>query len=133
LSGYALLADVIVSFHFCYVAFAIGGELAVLLGGLCRWGWVRNVPFRITHLCAVVLVAVESVIGVPCPLTVWEHELRRMAGQRSEEQIGFIARLVRGIIFYDFPAWVFVAAYVSFALLVVATFVFVRPRRRRHA
>jgi hypothetical protein len=131
MNGYALLADLLVSFHFCYVVFAIGGELVILLGGVCRWRWVRNLPFRITHLCAVALVAVESVAGIPCPLTVWEYRLRQLAGQGSEQQISFIVRIVRSIIFYDFPAWVFVLAYVCFALLVAATFLFIRPVRRR--
>ncbi len=130
MNRYALLADAIVCFHFCYVAFAIGGEIFILLGGLCRCNWVRNYPFRIVHLCAVALVAVESVIGVPCPLTVWEYNLRNLAGQHTEEQIGFFARIVRSIIFYDFPDWVFTVIYIAFALLVIGTFVFIHPRRK---
>lgn len=133
MSGYALLADIVVGFHFCYVSFAVGGELVILLGWAFRWGWVRNLTFRVVHLCAVALVAAESVIGVPCPLTTWEYELRALAGQTSEAQVSFVARLVRSIIFFDFPAWVFVVMYVSFALLVAATFVLVRPRRSAHA
>jgi hypothetical protein len=31
------------------------------------------------------------------------------------------------VLFYDFPEWVFVLAYVLFALLVAATFWIVRP------
>ncbi len=127
---YAFLADLIVIVHFCYVTFTVGGELAVLLGGALRWRWVRNLPFRVTHLAAVVLVAVEALAGAACPLTVWEYQLRVLAGQRVEQQVSFVARLVRSIIFYDFPAWVFIAAYVSFAALVAATWFMVRPRRR---
>lgn len=126
----ALLADVIVIFHFCYVAFTVGGEIVVLLGGVLRWQWVRNLPFRIVHLAAVVLVAGEALAGAACPLTVWEYNLRVRAGQAVEGQLSFVARLVRSIIFYDFPAWVFLAAYVAFAALVAVTFfVVVRPRR----
>jgi hypothetical protein len=126
----ALLADVIVIFHFCYVAFTVGGEIAVLLGGALRWQWVRNLPFRIVHLAAVVLVAGEALAGAACPLTVWEYGLRVRAGQATEAQVSFVARLVRSIIFYDLPAWVFLAAYVAFAVLVALTFVLVvRPRR----
>jgi hypothetical protein len=128
---FALLADLIVILHFCYVAFTVGGELAILLGGALRWEWVRNPPFRITHLAAVVLVAGEALAGAGCPLTVWEYQLRLRAGQRVEEQISFVARLVRSIIFYDFPAWVFLAAYVGFGVLVVLTLVLIRPRGPR--
>jgi hypothetical protein len=126
---FAVLADLLVGFHLCYVAFTIGGELLILVGGLLRWGWVRNLIFRIVHLASVVLVAVEASAGTMCPLTVWEYQLRMLAGQRVEAQISFIVRLVRSVIFYDFPAWVFLAAYVGFALLVGFTLILVRPRR----
>jgi len=126
---YAFFADLVVVIHFCYVAFTVGGELAVLLGWALGWSWVRNLPFRITHLAAVVLVAAEALAGTSCPLTVWEYRLRQLAGQRVEQQLSFVARLVRSIIFYDFPAWVFLAAYVAFAALVVLTLVLVRPAR----
>ncbi len=130
MSRFALLADVIVIFHFCYVAFTVGGEIVVLLGGALRWQWVRNLPFRIVHLAAVVLVAGEALAGAACPLTVWEYVLRVRAGQAAEGQVSFVARLVRSIIFYDLPSWVFLAAYVAFAALVAVTFfIVVRPRR----
>jgi len=126
---YAFFADLVVVIHFCYVTFTVGGELAVLLGWALGWGWVRNLPFRVTHLAAVVLVAAESLAGASCPLTVWEYRLRQLAGQHVEQQLSFVARLVRSIIFYDFPAWVFLAVYVGFAALVVLTLVMVRPSR----
>ncbi len=128
---FAAVADILVAAHFGYVAFTICGELLIILGALLRWGWVRNLAFRIGHLCSVVLVAVEASIGVPCPLTEWEYRLRELAGQRTEAHISFIARIVRSIIFYDLPGWVFLVAYLSFALVVGLTFILVRPRRRR--
>jgi len=128
---YAAAADLLVAAHFCYVAFAVGGELVVIAGALLRWRWVRNPAFRIAHLVAVALVAVEASIGVPCPLTEWEYRLRELAGQRTEAHLSFIARIVRSVIFYDFPAWVFRAAYLGFAALVALTLVLVRPRRGR--
>ena len=100
---FAVLADLIVAIHFCYVAFTVGGELLILTGGLLRWDWVRRLSFRITHLASVVLVAVEASTGTQCPLTVWEYQLRTLAGQRVEAQISFVARLVRSVIFYNFP------------------------------
>lgn len=129
---YALLADIIVLFHFCYVGFTVGGELIILLGGRVHWRWVRNLAFRIVHLAAVVLVAVEALAGEACPLTTWEYRLRLAAGQHVEQQISFVARLVRSIIFYNFPAWVFLVAYVGFALLVGATFFIVPVKARKH-
>ncbi len=126
---YATLADLLVGFHFCYVVFCVGGEIVIILGGLFRWSWVRVLGFRIAHMAAVALVAAESLAGAWCPLTVWEYRLRMKAGQNVEQQISFIARLVRSLIFYDLPAWAFVVAYVAFAVLVALTLVLVPPRR----
>lgn len=131
-AAYGLAADAIVVFHFCYVSFAVGGELVTLLGWLLRWRWIRNLSFRIVHLTSVVVVAVEALIGVLCPLTEWEYRLRLLAGQTVEEEIPFMARLVRRIIFYDFPTWMFTLTYILFALLVAATFLLAPPRKKSH-
>ncbi|HUI72828.1 MAG TPA: DUF2784 domain-containing protein [Spirochaetia bacterium] len=131
MATYAFLADLIVVVHFCYVTFTIGGEIATLLGAAVKWNWIRNLPFRIVHVGSVVLVAGEALLGASCPLTVWEYQLRGMAGQRVEAQISFVARLVRSIIFYDLPAWVFLVLYIGFAAIVVLTFVLVPPSRKR--
>ncbi len=76
-------------------------------------------------------MAVDSLVGVVCPLTGWEQALRRRAGQAVEEDISFVARLVREAMNNEFPEWVFAAVYVAFALMVIATFVLVPPRWRR--
>ena len=126
---FALLADAVVVAHFGYVLFAVGGEVLILAGGLLGWRWVHNLPLRLAHLAAVVLVAVEALLGVVCPLTEWEFQLRELAGQQVERQLSFVARLVRSIIFYDFPAWVFTVAYVGFTVLVAGSFLLFPPRR----
>lgn len=128
---YALLADLIVAFHLAYVSFAVGGELLILIGGIVKWEWVKNLPFRIVHLIAVVFVALEALIGMICPLTKWEYNLRRMAGQSAEEDITFVGRLIRMIIFYDFPNWFFTLLYVGFGGLVVLTLLLVPPKRKK--
>lgn len=127
----ALLADAVVVLHFAYVSFAVGGEILILAGGLLGWRWVRNLVFRLVHLVAVALVAAEALLGVVCPLTEWELRLRELAGQQVERQLSFVARLVRSIIFYDFPSWVFTLAYVGFAVLVAGSFLLIPPRRRK--
>lgn len=128
---YALFADLLVLFHFSYVSFAVGGELFILAGAFLKWGVVRNLAFRIAHLVAVVFVALESLVDVLCPLTEWEYNLRELAGQRVEREISFIGRLLRKIIFYDFPSWAFTLMYMGFGALVILTFILIPPRRKR--
>jgi hypothetical protein len=129
---YALLADAIVVVHAAYVGFVLLGELAIALGGLLRWAWVRNFTFRAVHLLLIGIVVVESLAGITCPLTNWEAGLRIRAGQ-SVEEATFIGRIVHWLIFCQAPEWAFTLAYCSFGALVAATLYWVPPRWPRRA
>ena len=129
---YAPVADVIVIIHLFYVLFAVGGEVIILVGAIFRWKGIKNPLFRISHLVAVGLVAVEAATGINCPLTVWEYDLRQLTGQAMEKNLSFIARLVRLIIFYNFPFWVFTVMHIAFGLLVVFTYILIPPRFQRN-
>lgn len=128
---YAVLADLLVAIHVGFIAFVIGGQLVILIGALLHWRWIRNRWFRLAHLLAIVFVALEAVFGMICPLTRWEYQLRSRAGQIIEDDISFIGRVAREILFYELPTWMFTTAYVSFALLVLVTLVLVPPQWRR--
>jgi len=127
---FALAADTMVFMHLLYVSFTVGGTFLILAGGILKWRWVRKRRFRFLHLGAVVLVAVEALAGVWCPLTTWEWRLRSRAGQSFEGDISFVGRLIRKILFIEIPDWGFTLMYVGFALLVIAVFVLIRPNRR---
>lgn len=120
-----LAADVVLVVHFAFVFFVVGGLAAIWLGAALGWPWVRNLVFRIAHLAAIVFVAAEALIGVMCPLTVWEDALR---GRASDK--GFIARWIHTMMFYEAPPWVFTVAYVGFAAVVALTFWLVPARGR---
>lgn len=119
------MAEVILVVHFAIVVFIVGGLLAVWAGAGLGWAWVRNPWFRYLHLGAIVFVAAEALLGVMCPLTVWENMLR---GEASSES--FIGRWVRYFLYYEAPEWVFTAAYVAWAGATLATLRLVPPRRR---
>src|SRR5262245_27876973 len=127
--GYRLLADLIVAIHAAYVAFVVVGLLPILIGIARGWSWVRNWWFRIAHLVAILIVAAESLLDIPCPLTEWEYRLRELGGQAVSGGT-FIGDLLHNLIFYDAPPWVFTLAYVAFAAAVLLTFVLAPPRRR---
>ena len=120
-----MIADAILVVHFLIVAFNLGGLLAVWVGAALGWQWIRNPWFRYVHLAAMAFVAAEAVLGIACPLTVWEDALR--GGARPDS---FIGRWVRSVMFYEAPEWVFTTAYVAWALATLATLRFVPPRRR---
>ena len=119
-----LLADLVLVIHFLFVLFVVAGLILIWIGALAGWRWVRNFRFRIAHLAAICLVAAEALLGMVCPLTAWEDALR---GARTES--GFVTRWIHRVLFYNFPDWVFTAAYVLFALIVAATWWRVRPQR----
>jgi hypothetical protein len=121
-----VLADIVLVVHFAYVAFVVGGLALTWAGAAAGWRWTRDRRFRIAHLAAILFVVLQSVIGATCPLTTWEDTLRGEAS-RSE----FIFRWLHRLLFYSFPEWVFTAAYVAFALAVVATFVLLPPVQHR--
>jgi polyferredoxin len=119
------IADVILVLHFAIVVFIVGGLIAVWLGAGLGWRWVRNPWFRYAHLGAIAFVAGEALLGIACPLTVWEDLAR--GGLRPES---FVGRWVRRLLFYEAPPWVFTAAYIAWALATLATLRLVPPRRR---
>ncbi len=75
---------------------------AILLGIVLKWRWVRNFWFRIIHLAMIATVVEKTILGVKCPLTEWEDQLREMAGETVEEGT-FIGRMLHGILFWDVP------------------------------
>ncbi len=127
----ALLADLIVVLHAAIVLFVILGLVFVVLGGLLGWRWVRNPWFRVAHLAVIVFVAVQGAgFDVLCPVTRWENQLRREAGEQGYEG-SFVGQLCHDLLFVDVPLVVLNWCYVAFAAVVLASFYFVRPRLRR--
>lgn len=120
-----MMAELILVVHFAIVIFIVGGLLAVWAGAALGWRWVRNPWFRYLHLAAIASVAAEALLGVACPLTVWEDLLRGEAGGES-----FVGRWVRRLLYYDASASVFAALYVAWTLATLATLRLVPPRRR---
>ena len=132
-SAVTVLADAILIVHFMFVLFVIGGFALILFGAVAgaalRWSWVRARAFRSAHLGAILLVAAESLVGVACPLTVWENALRRSGPQDAS----FVGRWVARLLYYDFPEWMFAAVYTVFALAVALAWHLVAPHPAKPA
>ena len=120
------LADFILVIHFLFALFVVGSLPLIWIGAWMGLGFVRNLRFRLAHLVAILFVAVESLIGMVCPLTSLEDALRG-----TENAGSFVQRWLHRILYYDLPEWVLTVSYVMFALLVAFTFVIVPPSRRK--
>lgn len=129
--SYSALADLLVAIHATYVSFVVVGLLLIWIGLAFGWQWIRNPWFRVTHLVAILIVALEAIFGIECPLTGWERQLREAAGQPVSEA-SFIGRVFHNLLFYeDVPAWVFTALHIGFGVIVLVTYLLAPPRFRK--
>jgi len=149
---YNFLADVVVGIHLAFLLFTLLGQLVILVGVVCKWQWVRNPWFRFIHLAFIVFVAFEYMISFECPLTTWEYDFRTLAlredarsqglkaeeidayvreHRRTQDERSFVGRFMNQIVFFedlDPLHWAFAVGYITFAAIVIATFVFAPPR-----
>ncbi|MCZ6473006.1 MAG: DUF2784 domain-containing protein [SAR324 cluster bacterium] len=128
----ALLANIVVVLHLLYAAFVVSGFLAIPAGWTLGWGWVRGRTYRLLHLAATAFVGLQAAIGMVCPLTTLEYHLRRTAGQEAGEG-AFIARWASRLLYYDFPPWVFVFAYLLLTAIALLMFFALPPRKRKRS
>ncbi|MGD0382372.1 MAG: DUF2784 domain-containing protein [Thermoguttaceae bacterium] len=124
---YRILADLVLVIHLAYAGFIVLGMAAILLGIVLKWQWVRNFWFRLIHLSMIAIVVEESILGVICPLTDWEDQLREKAGE-TVQQGSFIARLIHKFMFYEVPPATIITAYCVFFLAMLLVFILAPPR-----
>jgi len=124
---FLLAADAILLLHALFAGFVAIGLVLILIGKARRWLWVRNPWFRLTHLIAIAVIVAQSWLGVLCPLTTIEMALRSRAGDTVYTG-SFIAHWLERVLYYQAPAWVFVVFYTAFAVVVAASWYWVRPR-----
>ncbi|MBI3874801.1 MAG: DUF2784 domain-containing protein [Verrucomicrobia bacterium] len=122
------LADLVLVIHFAFVAFVVIGLILVWLGWWRRWEWVRNFWFRLLHLLAMGFVAAEAVLGVTCPLTTWENQLRLTAGGGERYAGSFIQHWIHKVMFFQLPERVFTMAYLIVLAAIMLSFWVVPPR-----
>jgi len=132
----ALQADLVLILHLLYVGFVLIGQVVILVGACLRWKWVRNPWFRWLHLTAMGIVVFEALMGIVCPLTTWEVDLRYDAGQdvaalrRGEylPEMNVVLWFLRGLLFPGRQAVFFIPIYIGFFLIVLISLVLAPPR-----
>ena len=101
-------------------------------GDLPQISWMKLRWLRLLHLGLILFIAGQAWLGELCPLTTWEQDLRRLAGQDSYAT-SFIEHWLARLLYIEAPWWAFVLAYTTFAVVVAAAWVLVPPDSRRPA
>ncbi len=126
-TSFLIAADAVLLLHVLFVAFVVIGLVLIFIGKAWRWSWVRNPWFRASHLVTIVVIVVQSWLGVICPLTTLEMALRSKAGEAVYTG-SFIAHWIERLLYYQAPWWVFVVCYTAFGALVIVSWFWVKPR-----
>ncbi len=99
-------ADLILILHFIIVIFVTGLFFLIPLGYKLNWCWQRNKKIRLFHLGLILLVTIETVLGITCPLTIIENNLRGIITSNS-----FIAIWITRLLFWNFSKEFFILVY----------------------
>jgi len=124
-------ANIVTILHFLMVAWAVLALPATLLGLAIGAPFARGFWFRTIHLLFILFVLGETVLGVECPLTTWERDLRAMDGKELHEvedepwaaRAAHNAFLFRGKTIADMLPY-----YAAFGIALVGVFAAAPPR-----
>jgi hypothetical protein len=79
----AALALVVLAVHVAVIAFNVFGLIAIPLGGLLDWRFVRVFWWRALHLALPAVPALQALFGRTCFLTLWQAMLEQEVGARA--------------------------------------------------
>jgi hypothetical protein len=118
------LADGVLGVHLTVIALNLFGLVAIPLGALFGWRWVRVRWWRWLHLASMAVVAVQALAGQACFLTILQARLSGAQGRTEPLIVGVVNRIV----FWPLPLWVFATIYLLLLLYVLALMRLVPPR-----
>ena len=101
-----LIADIVLFFHFFIAVFITFGFVLIPIGYNFNWIWIKNKKLRLLHFGMMIFVTFETILGLSCPLTVLENNLRGI----NENQL-FLSRWITEVIYWDFPSEFFLIIY----------------------
>lgn len=127
-----LAAQVIFWVHIGIIAFNVFGLVVIPLGAWLGWAFIRVLSWRLLHLAALILVALQAVLGRACFLTVWESDLAARAGETTSN-LPLIQGWITRLVFWPLPIWLFAVFYLTIAVYVIALWVLVPPQGSWHS
>jgi hypothetical protein len=125
LSG-VFLAEAVLAAHLVIILFNLFGLVAVPLGALRNWRFVRIPWWRVLHVLLLAAVAAQAALGRACILTLWQYRLAGDAARPTPLIVGWVDRLL----YWPLPLWVFALLYALVFGYALALLWLVPPRRR---
>ena len=114
-----MAANIVLFIHFLLAFFLAANLFLIPLGNYLKWQWVSGLLFRQIHLGLMGFVSIEAILGMTCPLTTLEAELR---GTTNQEW--FLGFWVDKILYWNLPATFFLVLYlVCFSWAVILWFI----------
>ena len=110
----SLIADFVLIFHFGVVILITFGFLAIPIGYKLGWSWIGNTKLRLFHSGLMAFITLETLLGLTCPLTAIEHNLRGIDHSKS-----FVAHWIGRIIYWDFSPLFFILLYCLLLILTI--------------
>ncbi len=125
---YKLAADSLMVIHFAWILFMIWGFV------FTAWAFFKpslfeRWLFRTLHLLGIAFVAFLVLIDKPCPLTIWENDLRRMHSPGETYPGSFIVIWIERLVYPDVPLWVITVPTIVLALFTVVVFIWRPPSK----
>jgi hypothetical protein len=127
---YNLLSRLVAGVHLLYVLFVFLGLFMIYIGYFLKLKMIRNIPLRIIHMIAMIIVAVQQYFMINCPLTILEKKLLLLAGKEIYSG-AFIPHLL-SFASLNIKTEYYLPLYVSLSILFVLSFVLIPPKRKIH-
>lgn len=120
-------AWLVFTFHAGLVTFMIGFVIYTILGYHFDLPLTKSLWLRGAHLGVFFYIGLESLMGWPCPFTVWENELRLRAGRQPYSANGCFDEWTQALIGRQCTSRGFAIAISFVIVLCLISWVFFPP------
>jgi hypothetical protein len=120
-----ILAEILLVIHLIWIAFMLYGFVLTVRAFWRPAFWDRWI-FRTTHLAGILFVAAMPLLGLLCPLTEWEYQLRSHFQAGSGQSGSFIIDWLEKLVYPDVPLAVVLVPTFVIAMFTLTMYV-VRP------
>ena len=114
--------------HTSFALSLVSMPALIALGYWQGWSFVHDSILRCVHLGFLGFVAVEAILGAPCPLMTWERACRLRAGLSARYSTGFFDYWVEKLLGITFRPWMFNSFYFVLCLIALLQLVWIPIR-----